>query len=276
MKTTTKTKINGASWFLFILLIISLMISGKACAQRMLVEPQDFYFGVEATNGTRSFQMKSDLSNLQGLHVTQTGQSYGVIFGSRLFTGKIRIGKYSNNGSEASAIKSDALEIGTNFSPMQLFNNKSRIVEPYLTIAFDQAIVKSSGIYTPPPTLDASSSSSSSCNCKCPNSVSIPTDPDQVTSSAPKLVNSSPTPYSGKITTARASMGVGLKVHLRRGSSFLNLFSEMKYGMALGTNASTQALLNTSMLSQMSVDVGLSIGLIHNKANKRVYRSRYR
>lgn len=274
MKTTTKTKINGASLFLFILLMISLMISGKACAQRMPVEPQDFYFGLEATNGTRAFQMRSDLSPLQGLHVNQSGQSYGVIFGSRLIMGKIRVGKYSSTGSEASAIKSNALEIGSNIFPMQLFNNKSRIVEPYLTIAFDQAIVKSSGIYTPPPTL--ASSSSSSCNCICPNSVSIPTDPDQVTSSAPKLVNSSPTPYAGKITTARASMGVGLKVHLRKGTSFLNLFSEMKYGMALGTNASTQALLNTSMLSQMSVDVGISIGLVHNKANKRVYRSRYR
>ncbi|MBS1506544.1 MAG: hypothetical protein JSS79_07860 [Bacteroidetes bacterium] len=274
MKTTTKTKINGASWFLFILLIISLMVSGKACAQRMPVEPQDFYFGVEATNGTRSFQMKSDLSTLQGLHVNQSGQSYGIIFGSRLIMGKIRIGKYSSSGSEASTIKSDALEIGTNFSPMQLFNNKSRIVEPYLSIAFDQAAVKSSGIYTPPPTL-ASSSSSNSCSCKCPNSPSIPADPDQA-SSAPTFVNSSPTPYSGKITTARATVGVGLKVHLRRGTSFLNLFSEAKYGMALGTNATTQALLNTSMLSQMSVDVGVSIGLIHNKANKKVYRSRYR
>jgi hypothetical protein len=274
MKTSTKTKVNGASWLLFILLIVSLMISGKACAQRMPSVPQDFYFGIEATNGTRAFQMKSDLTNLRGLNVNQRGQSYGIILGSRLIMGKVRLGSYSSTGNESSVIKTSSLELGSNFYPMQLFNNKTRVIEPYLSVAFDQASVKLSGIYTPPPTL--APSSSSSCNCKCPDSPSLPSDPDQGTSSTPKLVNSSPTPYSGKIVTARASMGVGVKVHLRRGSSFLNLFSEMKYGMPLGTNASTQALLNTSMLSQMSVDVGVSIGLVHNKANNRVFRSRYR
>jgi hypothetical protein len=272
---TTRTKVNGTTWVLFLLLILAVLISGRASAQRAPVVPQDFYFGVETTNGTRTFQMQSDLSGLSGLHVAQRGQTYGIILGSRLITGKIRVGSFSAAGKEVVPVQSSTFELGGNFNPLQLFKNKTKLVEPYLTISFDQASVKSSGMYTPPPSLVAPKSTST-CNCQCTGGSTLPTDPDQVNPTTPTLVNNTPVAYSGKIVTARLSMGVGMKIHLRKGNHFVNLFSEMKYGMALGTNGSTQALLNTSMLSQMAVDVGLSIGFISNKANKKVFRSRYR
>ena len=126
MKTYIKSPMNGINFhFMIIAAFILGMIAGKARAQGL-------YIGIEATSGSRTFNVNSDLQNLKGAKVVQQGRIYGITVGNRLISGKFRLGNFSAPKGDNQPIQSNTFELGSNFSPLQLIAKRTPIIEPYV------------------------------------------------------------------------------------------------------------------------------------------------
>jgi hypothetical protein len=269
METNKKINVNVTAWLFLLSVLFAVLISGNVQAQRPTFVPQNLYVSIETTTASRTFQINSDLENFKGVKARQQGKTYGVTVGNKLITGKVRVGNFTTESRESTPIQSNTLELGSNFHPLQFVNSKVRLIEPYVTVSFETTKIKSNGTFTPPAPAKKITSTST-CGCQCPSSSGTQPDPD-----VPSPTNS-PVSYSGNFGSTRLITGVGLKVHIQKGNLFLNLFGEMSYGLTLGTTASTQALLNTYVLSQTSVNFGAAIGLIRNKSNRSLRKIRFR
>jgi len=262
MKTSINSNTNGINFHLIIITAFILgIVAGKAVAQGL-------YLGVEVTNGSRSFNVNSDLQDLKGIKVAQQGRIYGITVGNRLISGKIRLGNFGAPKGDSKPIQSNTFELGANFSPLQLIAKRTPILEPYLIVSMETSKVKTNGTYTPPAAKPAAAAST--CSCQCPTTVGGPADPDAV----PTV--SAPVPFTGNFGSTKANVGVGLRAHVQKGKLFLTVYGEMNYGVTLGTTASTQALLNTYVLNQTAYNIGASIGFIHNKSGHRLRRVSFR
>ena len=270
MKTNPKFLISRIALLYMPFALVSLLISSRANAQQ-----RDLYFGFESTTGTKKFSVHSDLTNLAAKALIQQGRTYAVIFGSSLIKGKFSLGNFSSEKRDQQPVHSSSTELAFNISPIQLFSKQDRVIEPYLITAVETTKVKSSGMFTPPKIPAAqgaaagAASAPSTCSCTCPNAVGLPGSP-----SAP--TEPTPASYSGNYGTTRINVGVGLNVHLTKGSLFLNLFAEMKYGISAGTTYSTQALSYTYALSQVAYSTGISVGITKDRSHGRLRKNRFR
>ena len=264
MKTNPKYLISRIACLYMPFTLASIVISANANAQQ-----RDLYFGFESTTSTRKYTVHSDLENLSGKKL-MAGRTYGIIFGSSLAKGRLSFGKFSSAGNDTKSINSSSTELSINISPLQLLLKQDRVIEPYLVTSVETTKVKSSGVFTPPKVAaaPAADAAASTCSCQCPSSPSPLSNSDAAT---PK-----PAPYSGNYGTTRINVGVGLNVHLTKGNMFLNIFGEMKYGIAAGTTSSAQALLYTYALNQVAYSVGAAIGISKDRSHGRLRRNRFR
>ena len=276
MKTNIQANVNATKWVLYLLVtFITVLLVGRANAQRNLTGPANLYVGVEGTMGTRSFHLNSDLANLKGINALQKGQTFGFIFGTDALVSKVRIGTFQSSSNDNSPLKLTNIEAGANFFPLQALHGKPRHFEPYLLASIDQSSVKATGTYTP--TLIAPNSTPIVNGCGCPSnpgsggSSGVLTDPDH-----PGVTGTpTSTEYAGKIITRRVNLGVGIRYHAVQGKHFLNLFAEVKQGLSIGTETTSPALIKTSSSSaQMSVDFGLAIGLFRNRSGGVIVHAR--
>lgn len=267
MGTNLKLYGNATGWLFPLAALLTILCAQEVSGQRADgLLTQGLYFGIETTSGSRSFKINSDLSNLKDAKVAQHGRTYGITIGNRLISGRVRLGNFTTAQNDNRPVRSNTFEFGANFSPLQLMAEQTPVLEPYLTLSIETTKIKSNGTFTPPP---SKPNSSSTCSCTCTSGVSMP-DPD-----ATPAVNS-PVPYTGSFGSTRVNAGVGLKAHVQKGSLFLTLFGEMNYGVTMGTTASTQALLNTYVLNQTTLNVGASIGYIYKKSGLRLRRINFR
>lgn len=227
--------------------------------------------------GNRKYSLHSDLPDLKGVSLVQSGRTYGVIFGSSLAMAKIKIGNFSSQKND-NPIHSSSFELSLNISPLQLISKMDRKIEPYLVTSIETTNVYSSGTYTQSTVFQKNTNVPPPCSCTCDstntNGSGSPIqhiDPRGTTSP-----DNAPAPYSGTFGSTRLNLGVGINVHLSKGSLFLNFFAEMKYGLAVGTTSSTQALLYTYALNQVVVNSGVSIGVSKNRSQGRLRRNRFR
>jgi len=266
-----KTQFNSNSHILFLVRAIAILSLALLAATRAFSQwrpnGKNFFVGTEIINSSRSFSITSDQPNMAGAHVLK-GTKYAVIFGTRAITGKVRLGDYATTAKEPT-FKANGYEVVSNFQPLQFLEEKPRVLEPYLTFSLEGTTIHTSGTYTAPPaakTTGNASGSGSPCSCTCPNTPPSPPKPDP-----------GPVPYSGKVVTTRGNVGVGLKLHIEKAHVFFNVFTEFKYGIALGNYSSTEALLNTYSLAQKGVDVGVSMGFVRNKSIvSKLRRTRFR
>jgi len=272
MKTNAKFHINLIAG-LYIALVSMLISTGANAQQR------DLYVGFETTTSSRNFKVTSDLANLKGKTLLQQGRTYALIFGSSLATGKFSLGNFSSSGKDSKPMNSTSTELSLNISLLQLISKQDRVIEPYVVTSIETTKVKSNGAYTPPQAQVSKPSSSNVCSCQCPATTGSVPSPDSSPSTSPAIgtdPSGTPKPYSGNFGTTRINVGVGINVHLSKGNLFLNLFAEAKYGVAAGTTASTQALLNTYSLSQVVYNTGIAMGISKDRSHGRLRRNRFR
>ena len=271
MKPKVKVGDEMKTCLLRLITFLVLLSAENLMAQRKEPILQGLYIGLEATNGSRAFQINSDLENLKGLKVVQHGKAYGLSLGNRLINGKLKLGNFSTPSGDGHPIQSHTFELGANFSPFQLINNLAHFFEPYLSVSVETTKINSNGTFIPPP---SKPQPPNTCSCQCPTSGGSQLDPDTPVANTPAVNN--PVPFSGNFGSTRANIGIGLRAHIQKGKLFLNLFGEAHYGITIGTTASTQALLNTYELNQTAVNVGASIGFIYKKSGLRLRRVNFR
>ena len=270
MKTNAKYSFNLIAG-LYVTLI-SLLTSVHANAQH-----RDLYFGFEATTSSRKYRVHSDLDNLNGKTLLQQGKTYAIIFGSSLATGKFSLGNFSSNSKDSKPMNSSSTELALNINLLQLFSKQDRVIEPYLVSSIETTKIKSVGTFMPETTDPKKPGDPNGCSCQCPGTSGTDSgvsDPNLTITADPKPKN--PVPYSGNFGTTRFNVGAGINVHLSKGMFFVNIFAEMKYGVAAGTTSSTQALLNTYALNQVVYNTGAAIGISKNRSQGRLRRNRFR
>ena len=230
---TARIKENQLKGFIVLILFITLIFQVMiGQAQSFRSSQQNLYKGLVVSFGTRSVEVSSDISKINGTNLMETGGQVGVTFGNQILRTNIGIlGYYSSAGNTAGTTDLYESNASMNFYPFALFTGNKCLVQPYLTagVAYDR--FKFFGYYI---------------------------------NREPGITNysQSEAPLLGKIKQVNGTVGMGLELKLRDEFSFINVFSEVKYGYNLSQTASDNAFANTTLMNQMQVVLGLSFGLV--------------
>lgn len=219
----TAIKINQIRTMPVLILLAVLMVQSKKVTAQ-------FYRGVDASFGIRSFVIKSDISQLNQLAVLQEGGQVGLILGSDIVRTKIGIaGFFYSSNSVAYTVDLFESDVAVNFYPLGLLKEYKR-VQPYLSggIVYDK--IKFFGHY-------------------------LKEDKTPINYSTSKE------PYLGSLNQLRTTFGAGVEVQLlNNGRDFIQIFTEAKYGMPLTVKASGDKFANTTASNQLSVSLGVRFG----------------
>jgi hypothetical protein len=209
-----------------IILILLIVMGAYSCA----VKAQSFkpikYFGFEASFGTRSFDVKSNISAINQMRAGHEGGSLGVVFGNDVLKARIRgAGFYYSNANTPHT--QEVVEAGTslNFYPLQLLNSKQTRLRPYLIAGGSLTKVRFYGKYLS----------------------------DQISSKAYE-------PFLGKVSQIMATGGVGIEYQLASDFDFIHIFMEAVGGSPIQSNASSDAFSQTSIKRFTAISLGVSFG----------------
>lgn len=227
----TRYRHNQIKIVLFIILFTILALAAHVTQAQSFTGPSDkTYRGFVASFGTRSVNVSSNIARINQTNLMAAGGQAGVIFGNSTVRAKIGLlGYYSSTGNTAGTTDLYESNASVNFFPLSLITSNSYMIEPYLTggVSFDR--FKFFGFYI---------------------------------NQEPGVTNHSQieAPYIGKIKQVNATVGLGIEVKLRDKFDFIHLFSEVKYGHNLSSQALNNTLAGTSLNNQMQVILGVSFG----------------
>jgi hypothetical protein len=145
MKISGSIQLSGGKGF-FTLLIM--LLSLEAGAQRLtpigahIKRGPKTNFGLEATVGTRSFKMASDIEAINGMNVRAAGGSFGATIGSRFYSVKIRQGFFNAAPSETQKFNLAETSGVFNVYLFKLFNSRIKYFEPYFITSTDRSVLK--------------------------------------------------------------------------------------------------------------------------------------
>ena len=191
------------------------------------------FIGLETAFGTRSFSIKSNIPQIDGMDVMQEGGNLGFVYGNSVIRTHVTLlGFYYS----ASCVKRtiDQFTSGASFSvhPLRLIAGRSTAFSPYLVSGAFYNNVRFFGRY-------------------------LDNNPDQ-------KINYSTTrePYMGSVKGVTASLGAGLEYNKIIENGFIQVFGEANYGMPVANHANKAAFENTTVSETVSVQLGVRFGII--------------
>jgi hypothetical protein len=242
--------------------------------------------GFEASMGTRSFRLKSDISVINKMAVPMEGASFGAIIGNKFYRVKLKQGFFNSADAVAQKFQMSETKGILNLYLLQsLLKNKPKYFEAYLITAVDHSLMKFYGSYVetknntgtsgsgsrnsgsssgsgggsvsqcdgPMGDPDGSSNTSGTDSNTNTNQTGTSTDPDPSAMNAKRLL--------GKSNIMHANIGVGLECHIPGKKHFVNLFAESHYGIPFSATTNNAAFNNTKASAILTVNFGLSFGI---------------
>jgi len=287
MKTTSRISTSAA--VIRIIMVIGVIILALThTAEAQYRGKSKFYLGLQGHAGTRSFNIKSDIEALDGVHIEQEGFSYGVMFGGDVLQFNLRNGFYNSTPSTLEIVKVTEYDLSMNIFPLQMARSKNAYLRPYLTagVMFNSMTFRGSYEVNDPMAklkkeLEEAKAKAAECCCAdgSGSGPAIPTDP-AATSVTPSSANSGPmadpdmpvTPIAeesnpdkiretGKMADVRLNVGAGFMLMVPLRGSFFKLFGEVKYGVPIASLPGTAGFLNTKITNPVSMNLGIGIGL---------------
>jgi len=252
--------------------------------------------GFEASMGTRSFRIKSDISVINKMAVPMEGASFGAIIGNKFYRVKLKQGFF--NSADAVAQKfamSETKGILNLYLLQSLLSNKPKYFEPYFITSVDRSLVKFYGSYVQNKNNSGASGSGSQSGAggsgsgsgsgssgsggstsQCDGPMGDPdgnsntgsgtgsnTNPDQSgTPTDPDPSEMNAKRLLGKSNIMHANIGVGLECHIPGRKHFMNLFAETHYGIPFSATTNNVAFNNTKASAIFTVNFGLSFGIL--------------
>jgi hypothetical protein len=283
----------------FILFILALVCSYQADAQRFsrygrnVKRGKKLNIGVEASMGTRSFHLKSDISVIDKMSVPVEGGNFGVVVGNKFYRAKVKQGYFNSAPAVPQKFQMVETKAILNLYLLQsLLKTRPKYFEPYFITAIDRSSIKFYGSYVDKSKLNGSgngsgsssghgtsggtSSGSGSGTVQCdgpmgdPDEVATPptTPPTDPTAQNPDQASQDPAlndptrkDFLGKISAMHANVGLGLECHIPGQKHFVNLFAEAQYGIPFSTTTKDIPFNNTKASGVFSVNFGLSFGI---------------
>lgn len=224
----------------------------------------DFYLGVEATMGTKTFSVKSNIPAIDGMKSLEEGLSLGVVAGGKVVLAKIKHGFFKPSAAIAEKINLRNLEINVNAFPLEILRTKNQFFKPYLIVGVDRNQLKFLGNYSlptspvpPAPPLTPATP----CPCICPGEEEVIPVPSTVAATPSLNEELAEDTVLGTVNAVRGSVGTGLVIHVPGKNKFINFFMEGQYGVPLRRRATSPAFDHTSVTGQLSLSAGLAVGL---------------
>jgi len=133
---------NVVKWIL--ILSIFIVTSLKSCithAQYFTAKHDITYLGFDVAFGVRSFTLRSDIRNINGMKVLEEGGSLGLLvvgnkYGRQNTSGLLLFSGYVPHTTDL--IETDA---NINVNPLQIIKTRFQSIEPYVTAGVEQNAV---------------------------------------------------------------------------------------------------------------------------------------
>lgn len=227
-------KSNIAKDFILIALLILAMGITTSVSNNVYAQSQQAkvgtHYGFEISGGVQSYQLASNLADLDQVNIDQRGGSLGFIVGSDYWKAKINpIGFYTGNADSQVTTKLIQSEAQINFYPIKLFSNStSRLPQVYILGGTSRGKNKING-----------------------SVLSTEEDP------ALCIYNT----FSTSIVNWNITGGAGIEYQIGHGQEFITVFAEIKKGLSVGTSTDNVEFKNTTPNNITMVSIGFSIGI---------------
>jgi hypothetical protein len=195
------------------------------------------YLGGELSLSFPQYNLKSQIAELAGLHVSYIGTNLGGMVGSPIGKLKANVGMYYSNPSVPYTIDMMQGSLAASVYVLRLKKVKYHSFEPYAGVGFTYQGTKFYGNYLP----------------FTDNGISTQTTNYSVTDP----------PLLGKTGFALLNLTTGVEYQLESTCNlFIHLFAEVNYGVAVSSAASNHSFSGTAPASPASVSVGINFGIL--------------
>ncbi|MCD9018208.1 hypothetical protein [Parachryseolinea silvisoli] len=186
------------------------------------------YLGYEFVLGTSVYTLKSDLSKLNRLRVTNLGVAVGGVLANKF--GKIRgsAGLYYSDPSLSYSFDLFTGALSTNVYLLRMGKARYHTVEPYFLGGISQQHIKFYG------NLDRNSTRNHS---------------------------KSEEQFLGKEVTTQFNLGLGAEYQLENDQGdFIHLFAEVAWGVPVATRCTRQIFDRTHIINPVNISIGINFG----------------
>lgn len=194
------------------------------------------YKAFEASFGTRSFQVNSNIKKIDGMKAGHEGGSLGIILGNDVLISRIKVGYFSSDSNTPHTQEIFESSFQMNLYPLSFLTTQAR-VRPYLTAGLTLDRVKYYGYYL---------------------------DQDNASIGAYE-------PLLAKVSQFSLTGGAGVGYNLSRNNDFISVFAEMNAVLPMTASANRSAFNQTSISRFTSFSVGVRFGM-NSKSNSRSAR----
>jgi hypothetical protein len=225
MKTST-TFAQSNSRIRLALITLLTLLGIYSCSVQAQGSIKRKYLGLEASFGTRAFNLNSDIKALNNARLGHIGGSIGFVYGNEIIKTRIRTLGYfcpDNNNPRPQDIYESSLT--TNFYPFEFVRTHNALFHPYITTGFSRTTTKYYGNYL--------------------------NDGNWAGKEEPFL---------GKVIQYNVVGGLGVEMRLETDRDFVHLFLEGMFEKTLSRNSRQAAFEKTSATGITSFNIGVSFG----------------
>jgi hypothetical protein len=197
---------------------------------RLLPAPK-LYKGLELSMGFPNYLLKSNIAQLNGLHVNYIGTNVGTVLANPFGKVKANIGAYWSEPSVPYTMNMLQGGISGSIYLLRLKKVKYHSFEPYVVAGLVFQQTKYYGTYL----LNAENASNYSAGNQ---------------------------PVVGKTGYSQLNAGLGVEYQLvNDDNQFIHVFTELSYGMPLFWSASNQSLSGTRASNPATISMGINFGI---------------
>lgn len=234
MSISGKTKINAVVYTVVFLTWIILSLFQQAKAQDKKWEQSKFlYTGIEASYGLKSFNITSDVPELENMHLIETGSNLGIVFGNDFSRFTIRpLGFYSATANNGRTINLFSAEAENNTYLLKGLLKKPTRFDIYSSLGINFHSTKFFGHY-------------------------IEQDLRPAYNNKPHKE-----PFLGKIENMLITYGFGLEYRLINNDEFVHFFLTGKSSLPIQQTTNSEAFEETALTRNMEFQLGVRFGII--------------
>jgi hypothetical protein len=273
-RTMNITRSLPKAQHLFIILLIIELASLSAYAQKFnrakpkrltvygKMQTGTFTVGVLGSLSAPAVGFKSDIVEFNGLNAQEEGASAGLIAGFRGIDIQLVKGIYSSSNTMLQRVDMKTFEGAAHVYPLQFLSRKRRFIEPYVLSGVADHDYKLYGTSNPQVQVQQQMAPPHLCQMpgmEPPPLQVVPEEPAPLTETAETVPGE--LKYIGTVNVTRCNAGMGMVIHIYGKHTFINLFTEYKFGFPVKVVSAQEVLENTRVTIQKTIHVGISFGI---------------
>jgi hypothetical protein len=195
------------------------------------------YLGGELSLAFPQSNLKSKISQLNGLRMSYIGTNLGGVLANAIGKIKANVGMYYSEPSVPYTMNMLQGGVSANVYPLRLKNRTYHRFEPYVQAGVSYQQTKYFGTYL--------------------------LSDNNNTSTTPYNYSTTEQPLLGRTGFTQMNMAAGVEYQLEDNNNvFIHLFAEVGYGKGINSTASNRSFAGTTTANPMWVSLGINFGII--------------